>query len=169
MTDNQFIPETSAELTENIDNAPETTEDRNSAAFEGRNNISRYKMREQAVLLCFERLFSDSDIDEITDNIIDSRDEYYSDYAIDVAKAIEDNLSVVDEYISKNLSKGWKLSRISRISLAILRVAVYEMKFVAEVPVSVAINEAVELAKKYSVDDASFVNGVLGAIAKEFM
>ena len=129
--------------------------------------ISRYKMREQAVLLSFERLFSDSDIDEIADNIIDSRDEYYSDYAIETAKAIEENMEQVDELISAHLSSGWKLSRISKISLAILRVAVYEMKFVDNVPVSVAINEAVELAKKYSVDDASFVNGVLGAVAKE--
>ena len=117
--------------------------------------------------IIFERLFTDSDIDEIADNIIDSRDEYYSDYAIDIAKAIENNLSEMDELISSHLSKGWKISRISRISLAILRVAAYEMKFVDEVPVSVAINEAVELAKKYSVDDASFINGVLGAIAKE--
>ena len=136
-------------------------------AYENRNNISRYKMREQAVLLSFERLFSDTDIDEIADNIIDSRDEYLSDYAIETAKAIENNASDIDELISKYLSKGWKISRISRVSLALLRVAVYEMKYVSAVPVSVAINEAVELAKKYSADDASFINGVLGAVAKE--
>ena len=149
MTDNQNNVETSA------------------AAFEGRNNISRYKMREQVVLLSFERLFTDADIDEIADNIMDSRDECYSDYAIETAKTIEEKQEEIDALISAHLSKGWKLSRISRISLAILRVAVYEMKNVEEVPVSVAINEAVVLAKKYSVDDASFINGVLGAIAKE--
>lgn len=164
-------------MTDNMDKILTDTDDANvnaqtenvddNAAFENRNNISRYKKREQAVLLSFERLFSDTDIDEIADNIIDSRNEYYSDYAIEIAKAIEYNLTVIDEIISSHLSKGWKISRISRISLAILRVAVYEMKFVDEVPVSVAINEAVELAKKYSVDDASFINGVLGAIAKE--
>ena len=169
MTDNQMIPETSEEIKENIELEAEILQDETSEIFEARNNISRYKKREQAVLLSFERLFTDSDIDEIADNIIDSRDEYYSDYAIEIAKAIEENLSVVDELISAHLSKGWKISRISRISLAILRVAVYEMKFVDEVPVSVAINEAVELAKKYSVDDASFINGVLGAVAKELM
>jgi len=159
MTDNHNIPETSAENVTEI-NA-------NEALYKGRNDISRYKMREQAVLLSFERLFSDSDIDEIADNIIDSRDEYYSDYAIETAKAIEENISDIDTLISDHLSKGWKISRISRISLAVLRVAVYEMKYVDAVPVSVAINEAVELTKKYSVDDASFVNGVLGAVAKE--
>lgn len=139
----------------------------NTELFEARNNISRYKMREQAVLLTFEHLFSDADIDEIADNIIDSRDEYYSDYAIETAKAIEEKVSEVDELISSHLSSGWKITRISKISLAVLRVAVYEMKYVDNIPVSVAINEAVELAKKYSVDDASFVNGVLGAVAKE--
>lgn len=160
MTENQ-------NFTENTEIVQDNNNVADNEVYEARNNISRYKKREQAVLLSFERLFSDTDIDEIADNIIDSRDEYFSDYAIEVAKAIEDNLSDVDSLISSNLSKGWKISRISRISLAILRVAVYEMKFVDEVPVSVAINEAVELAKKYSVDDASFVNGVLGAVAKE--
>ncbi|MBE6734336.1 MAG: transcription antitermination factor NusB [Ruminococcaceae bacterium] len=129
--------------------------------------MSRYKMREQAVLLVFERLFSDTDLDEIADNIADSRDEFFSDYAITTAKEIEIKVEEIDKHISDNLSKGWKIRRISRIALAILRVAVYEMKYVEEVPVSVAINEAVELAKKYSTDDASFINGVLGSVAKE--
>lgn len=160
MIENQNICENTEEVSDTI-----ATPD--SEIYENRNNISRYKKREQAVLLTFEKLFSDADIDEIADNIIDSRDEYYSDYAVEVAKAIGDNLQVIDELISSHLSKGWKINRISRISLAVLRVAVYEMKFVDEVPVSVAINEAVELVKKYSLDDASFVNGVLGAIAKE--
>ncbi len=137
-------------------------------AYNTRNSISRYKMREQAVLLVFEKLFSDTDIDELADNLIDSRDIYLSDYAINITKSIYENIEEIDGYISPNLSKGWKITRISKIALAILRVAVYEMKYVQEVPVSVAINEAVELAKKYSVDDASFVNGVLGTIAKEF-
>lgn len=150
-----------------IDNNTIEEADPAQESFNKRNDISRYKKREQAVLLVFEKLFTDSDIDEIADNIIDSRDEFYSDYAIECAKAIEEKLSDIDSRISAHLSKGWKISRISRTALAVLRVAVYEMIYVDEVPVSVAINEAVELCKKYSVDDASFVNGVLGAIAKE--
>lgn len=167
MNENNNFTEATEEMTEAVtatDSADSAVEDNASAK---RNNISRYKMREQAVLLTFERLFSDTDLDEIADNIIDSRDEYYSDYAITTAKNIEEKQTEVDALISAHLSAGWKITRISRISLAILRVAVYEMKYVEEVPVSVAINEAVELAKKYSTDDASFVNGVLGAIAKE--
>lgn len=74
------------------------------------------------------------------------------------------NLEQIDEVIEK-ASKGWKLKRMSRLDLNILRLAVYEAKFVEDIPVNVAINEAVNLAKKYSGDHApAFINGVLGNI-----
>lgn len=135
---------------------------------ENRNHISRYKMREQAFFLCFESLFSDSDIDELADNAGDARDEFLSDYAINCAKGVIEHRDTIDEKISSNLKSGWKISRISKVSLAIMRLAVYEMLYLDDIPVSVSINEAVELSKKYTVqDDTSFINGVLGAIAKE--
>ena len=65
------------------------------------------------------------------------------------------------------MKKGWTLSRISKASLAILRHAIYEMKYVDSVPYSVSINEAVELAKKYTIDESRFVNGILGAFARD--
>lgn len=131
------------------------------------NSISRYKKREQAFILSFETLFSDTDIDELADNAVDSNDEYLSEYAVSCAKGILEHSGIIDEHISKNLKKGWKLNRISKVSFAVMRLAVYEMLYVDEVPVSVSINEAVELAKKYSVpDESAFVNGVLGSIAK---
>ncbi len=131
------------------------------------NSISRYKKREQAFVLSFETLFSDTDIDELADNAVDSSDEFLSEYAITCAKGIVDNSEIIDKYISDNLKKGWKINRISKVSYAVMRLAVYEMLFVEDVPVSVSINEAVELAKKYSVpDDSAFVNGVLGSISK---
>ena len=133
-----------------------------------RNDISRYKMREQAFFLCFESLFSDTDIDELADNAGDARDEFLSDYAIECAKGVRDHGEDIDALISRNLKQGWKITRISKVSLAVMRLAVYEMLYVDDVPVSVSINEAVELTKKYTVkDDSAFVNGVLGAIAKE--
>lgn len=133
-----------------------------------RNDISRYKMREQGFFLCFEALFSDADIDELADNAGDARDEFLSDYAIACAKGVQENKEAIDERISANLKSGWKISRISKVSLAILRLAVYEMLYMEDIPVSVSINEAVELSKKYTVqDDTAFINGVLGAIAKE--
>lgn len=134
---------------------------------DNRNNISRYKMREQAFILCFEMLFSDTDIDELADNAGDARDEFLSDYALTCAKGVRDHADEIDAKISENLKQGWKVSRISRVSLAILRLALYEILFVEEVPVSVSINEAVELSKKYTVqDDTAFINGVLGSVAK---
>ena len=134
---------------------------------ENRNSISRYKMREQAFILCFEMLFSDTDVEELADNAGDARDEFLSDYALECARGVKANSEAIDARISENLKQGWKISRISRVSLAILRLAVYEMLYLDEIPVSVSINEAVELSKKYTVqDDTSFINGVLGSVAK---
>ena len=63
-------------------------------------------------------------------------------------------------------SKGWKVNRMSKVDLAIMRLAVYEMKMDEDIPVKVAINEAVELAKKFGGDDSpAFVNGVLAKLA----
>ncbi|MGN0558971.1 MAG: transcription antitermination factor NusB [Acutalibacteraceae bacterium] len=128
--------------------------------------LSRYKLREQIFLLCFEKLFNDDSFEDIIENTIDSRDLQLDKKAIETAKRIIENSEQIDSYISENLKKGWKISRLSRVSLSVMRLAVYEMLFEEKIPVSVSINEAVELAKKYS-DDAPFINGVLGAIARQ--
>ena len=134
---------------------------------ERNNKVSRYKIREQAFFLIFESLFSDSDIDELADNAGDARDDFLSEDAICRAKGVREHQDEIDEKISENLKEGWKITRISKISLALLRLAIYEMMFDDSIPVSVSINEAVELSKKYTTeDDAAFVNGVLGAVAK---
>ena len=68
--------------------------------------------------------------------------------------------------ILESASDGWKLKRMAKVDLSIMRLAVYEMKYDEEIPVSVAINEAVEIAKKYGQDESpSFVNGVLAKVA----
>ncbi|MDO4748022.1 MAG: transcription antitermination factor NusB [Eubacteriales bacterium] len=147
-----------------IENAVE----KNETADINYNSISRYKKREQAFILSFETLFSDTDIDELADNAADGSDEYMSDYALMCAKGIVEHSAEIDKYISDNLKQGWKISRISKVSYAVMRLAIFEMLYVEDVPVSVSINEAVELAKKYSVpDDSAFVNGVLGSISKK--
>lgn len=133
-------------------------------------NPSKYEIREQAFFLCFESLFSDTDIDEIADNAGDARDEIISAPALERAKGVIEHRDDIDAVISSKLKPGWKLTRISRVALAVLRLAVYEMKYIddEEIPVSVAINEAVELSKKFTVkEDTAFINGVLGAVAKE--
>ena len=72
----------------------------------------------------------------------------------------------VDAELSKYLKKGWTLKRISKPSLAILRLAAYEILYLDSVPDGVAVNEAVELAKKYTIDESGFVNGILGSLVR---
>ncbi len=89
-------------------------------------------------------------------------------YIEDAVKGTRANLAEIDEMIKSRLKKGWTLSRLSTADRNILRLAVYEMVFAEKkIPVSVAINEAIELAKKYGADDSSrFINGILNAIGK---
>ena len=86
------------------------------------------------------------------------RKEYY---------AIMENLTAIDTLLGRH-AKGWRTDRLSRVSRAILRLGAYEVVFAEKIPAPVAINEAVELAKKYDDPKArSFINGVLNAIKKE--
>ena len=79
---------------------------------------------------------------------------------------IVEKIPVIDEEINQ-VSKGWKTRRMGRVDLTVLRLAVYEMKYDEDVPVKVAINEAVELAKEFGGDEsAGFINGILGRIAE---
>jgi N utilization substance protein B len=87
-------------------------------------------------------------------------------FALRLAETASMHLEELDDTIAKRL-KGWKLGRISRVSHALLRLAVCEMLYFDEIPVGASINEAVELAKIYGDADApKFINGVLGAIAR---
>ncbi len=88
-------------------------------------------------------------------------------YIKDAVFGIEKNKEDILQQIEKNLKTDWKLERISKIDLAILKLAIYELKY-TEIPFKVAINEAVELAKKYGEDSSkNFVNGILASIVKE--
>ncbi len=89
-------------------------------------------------------------------------------YIQTVVNGVDEKKDELDEIIGSNLKKGWTIHRISKVSLAILRLALFEIKYVEDVPEKVAINEAVELAKTYGgEDDAKFVNGLLGAIVRK--
>lgn len=129
--------------------------------------MTRHESRQEAFCLLFEKTFTDMDIDEIIQGATETRELSVNDFTLQLAKGTVEHLDEIDALIESKL-KNWKLSRISKVSLSILRMAVYELKYLADVPSSVAINEAVELAKQYaSEDDYSFVNGVLGNVAKE--
>lgn len=91
-----------------------------------------------------------------------------TDYALMLIDGVESHRDVIDGYL-ESTSENWAVSRMPIVDRTILRMAVYEMIYVKDVPVSVAINEAVELAKDFGAEDESprFVNGVLGRIAKQ--
>lgn len=98
-------------------------------------------------------------------NEIESKDA--KKYILDVVNGVSANLENILELIKKNLKQDWKIERISKVTLAILKLATYEIVY-AKVPFKVVINEAVELAKKYGEDSApAFVNGILASIVKE--
>ncbi len=80
---------------------------------------------------------------------------------------IEKNQDEIQELIKSNLKSNWKIDRISKVNLSILELAIYEIKY-TEIPFKVAINEAVELAKRYGEENSkTFVNGILASIVKE--
>lgn len=89
------------------------------------------------------------------------------EYIIDAIKGIEKHKEEIDELIRKNLKADWSLERISKIDFSILKLAIYEIKY-KELPFKVAINEALEIAKKYGESSSkNFINGILASIVKE--
>lgn len=130
-------------------------------------SLSRREMREQAFILCYETLFNCISIEDAIEAAKESEDEFCP-YAIACVTGIIENKDKIDNIISKYLKSGWKINRISMVSHAILLVAIYEIIYNDEIPDSVAINEAIELSKKFTVpDDSSFINGILGSYVRE--
>lgn len=129
--------------------------------------MNRRKAREQAFILIFERSINHDTIREIVDAAETSEDIRIEEFAEKIASGAEANEQKLDDVIQKYI-RGWTMNRLSKVSLALLRLALYEMLFEPDIPVSVSINEAVSLAKKYgTAEDAPFVNGVLGSASKE--
>ena len=129
--------------------------------------MSRRKSREQAFALLFEKSFNDMPVMDLAEGAQDAREMIIEPFALALAQGAEEKLAEIDARIDE-FSHKWSRNRISRVALAVLRLAVYEMLYEDDTPVSVAINEAVELAKKYGGDeDSSFVNGVLGGISRD--
>ena len=130
--------------------------------------MKRSEAREQAFALTFERTINRESVSRIIDAAGLSKDMIVDDFAERLAEGAEQHEAEIDAQIEKN-NRGWKMNRLSKVSLSLLRLAIYEILFEDEIPVSVSINEAVDLAKKYgTAEDAPFVNGVLGSVAKEF-
>lgn len=130
--------------------------------------MTRKEARNQAFILTFEKSISGSADEEILEAAKECRDfcEDEDGYTIEVFKGVFANVEEIDAIIAENLS-GWTIDRISKVALAILRIAIYEIKYMTDIPDAVSIDEAVELCKTYSTaDDAAFVNGVLGTVVR---
>ena len=134
--------------------------------------MKRRELREHIFQLLFRVEFNEKDemakqvglfvedMEEETE--VKERDKTY--ISEKYAKIVE-KLPEIDKMLDE-VSKGWKTSRMGKVDLTLIRLAVYEIKFEEDVPTGVAINEAVELAKRYGTDDsASFVNGILAKLA----
>lgn len=127
------------------------------------NKSQRRAAREDAFILIFEKSFFDDSADEIISRAEEMRQLMLDGFTVKLVKGVFENIEIIDGKISSLLSKGWRIERISRVVLAVLRLSAYELMFMGDdVPFGVSINEAVELSKKYGdKDDYSFVNGIL--------
>ncbi len=132
--------------------------------------MDRTARREMAFKLLYsleiQKVSSDEEIDLFieSNSILEAEDRKYIEQ---IAKGVEENKQEISSTIEKNLKKDWSIERISKIDLSILKLAIYEIKY-KKIPFKVAINEAVEIAKKYGEDQSpSFVNGILANVVKE--
>lgn len=143
----------------------------------------RNTAREIAIHLSYELSFTDKPIDELLDGRLTAEtfatlaeeDDIYqeapntkqADYIRRLVKGVNEHAAELDGYIEK-YSKGWKFSRIPLVASAIMRVAMYEILYMPDIPNGAAINEAVEIAKKYETPETvKFINGILGSFVRQ--
>lgn len=130
--------------------------------------MTRKEAREWVIKYLYSQTFREQCEESLVDFLEHQElDLNEAEYMRTVVTGVEENLDAIDADIEKYL-RSWTTARIPKLDLAILRAAVFEIKYSEDVPTGVAINEAVEIAKKYSTDESyRFINGVLGAIARE--
>lgn len=133
--------------------------------------MNRSEIREQAFKLIYSlEIQKKEELEDQIELYIESNNivnKSAIEYIKDAVFGIEEHKEEILEKIKKHLKAEWKIDRISKIDLAILKLAIYEIKY-KEIPFKVVINEAVELAKKYGEDSSkNFINGILASIIKE--
>ncbi len=132
--------------------------------------MSRRELREHLLRMLFRKDFhNETELQEQFDLYFEDLEQPKENDIAYLQKKIDKIISMLSEIdgIIEESSFGWKLNRIGKVDLTILRLAVYEIKFDEDIPVSVAINEAVELAKIFGEDQSpSFINGILAKIVK---
>ena len=129
--------------------------------------MNRHQARELAFSLLFEHEFNkETGMGEIYDLAKETRDAEENKYVRTVMAGVAEHEAELESAISE-AARGWALSRISRVSLAILKLSAYEMLYCPDIPIRVSLNEAIELVKTYDEESArSFVNGILNTLAE---
>ena len=132
--------------------------------------MSRSAIREQAFKFLYEIEVQKDVTDEHINIFLENNeieDDNAKEYIVDIVKGVNNNFDNIISKISENLKSDWKIDRISKINLALLKLAIYEICY-KKLPYKVVINEVVELAKKYG-DDASpvFINGILASVVNK--
>lgn len=131
--------------------------------------MNRRKQRELVFLLLFERLFTGYSLEELKEIKLLTEEfapEDFTEFVAEYFHGVIEKAQELDALIEK-FSLKWDKERLSKIALIILRLAVYEMLYREEIPTSVAINEAVELSKKYGDEkESAFINGILGGLSR---
>ena len=143
----------------------------------------RNTAREIAIHLSYELSFTDKDIDALLDERLSAEtfetlaaeDPIYAeapnakqaDYIRRLVKGVDEHAAELDSYIAK-YAKGWNFARIPLVASAIMRVAMYEILYMPDIPNGAAINEAIEIAKKYETPETvKFMNGILGSFVRQ--
>lgn len=128
--------------------------------------MTRKEAREQVFILIFEKLFRDETVQIILEDAALVRDLEPEEYIRRVFCGAVEKSEEIDEMIS-SAAKGWSIKRISKTALAAMRLCIFEMLYCDDIPVSVSINESIEIIKKYATkEDATFANGILGTISR---
>ena len=147
--------------------------------------MTRSQVREIVMHISFAQNANPRPVAEVLELLLDrayyqsleEEDELYSDYPSakqiaylrQMAEGVTAHSVELDFYIEK-YARGWKISRISRVAMAIMRVSMYEVLYMQDIPGSASINEAVEIAKHYEeADTVAFINGILGSFIREEM
>ena len=131
---------------------------------------TRNEARQEAFKLIFQTLTNRDDIEFLIDEMLKNKpaSSQNIDYIREVLFGVLEREEEINREISENLSGNWKIERLSKVSQAVLKLAIYEIKYVDDVPTRVAINEAVELDKKFDdPDNSAFINGVLGGFCRK--
>lgn len=129
--------------------------------------MKRSEVREAVFFLTFEKLFSDETPDTIIDTAYEVDEFEMNEDVENFFKAVDNKAAEADVIIAKYSEKR-QFNRIPKVSVAVLRIAIYEMLFDDKIPDNVAISEAVNIAKKFAYEpDVQFINGLLGAFCRD--